>query len=126
VVRLAQILPRFVNEEENHSLMEELMDSKLEEMFHSFQNDKILGLDRWTIKLFLGLYETLGSGILRVVEGSKFVGQVLASFNNIFIAQIPKMNNPLNINDFILGSLCNYIYKLNVKVISLQLKPILS
>jgi hypothetical protein len=41
VVRLAQLFPRFVEEEDNRSLMEEVSEEELKEALHSFQKDKI-------------------------------------------------------------------------------------
>ena len=40
---------RFVEEEDNHSLMEEVTEEELKEALHSFQKDKSPGPDEWTI-----------------------------------------------------------------------------
>jgi hypothetical protein len=43
VVRMAQFFPRFVNEEENRALMEEVTEVELQEVLYSFQKNKIPG-----------------------------------------------------------------------------------
>jgi hypothetical protein len=57
---LAQLFPGFVEEEDNRSLMEEVSKEELKEALHSFQKEKILGLDGWPIEFFLGIYDVLG------------------------------------------------------------------
>jgi len=111
VVRLAQFFPRFVEMEDNRSLMAEISEEELKEALFSFQKDIILGSDGWTIEFFQELYDILGPNILKVVEDSQQSGNVLANFNSTFIALIPKSDNPLSLDDFQPISLCNCIYK---------------
>jgi hypothetical protein len=68
VVQMAQLFPRFVDEEDNRLLMEEVLEEELKEVLHSFQKDKIPGPDGWTIEFFLGLYDFLGHDMLKLVE----------------------------------------------------------
>jgi hypothetical protein len=51
---MAQLFPRFVDEEDNRLLMEEVSEEELKEVLHSFQKDKSPGPDGWTIEFFLG------------------------------------------------------------------------
>ena len=101
VIRVAQLFPRFVEEEDNLSLMEELKVT-----LHSFQKDKSPGLDGWTIEFFLGLYDLLGGDLLKVMEDTRLSGRLPTSFNSTFIALIPKVDNPSSLNDFRPISLC--------------------
>ena len=52
VIRLSQMFPRFVDEEENGVLMKEVSEEELKEVMGSFQKDKIPGPDGWTIDFF--------------------------------------------------------------------------
>ena len=53
VIRTAQLFPRFVEEDDNLSLMEEVTKGELKEVLQSFQKDKSPGPDGWTIEFFL-------------------------------------------------------------------------
>jgi len=68
----------------------------------------------------------LGNDILKVVEESRKNGHIHEPLNSAFIALIPKYDNPATFANFPLISLCNSIYKIISKVISLCLKYILS
>ena len=67
----------------------------------------------------------MGGDLLRVVEDTRISRRIPASFNSTFIALIPKVDNPVTLNDFRPISLCNYIYKVVTKVIAKRLKEIL-
>ena len=120
------MFPRFVDEEENRDLVKALTEEELKEVLGSFQKDKSLGPDGWTIDFFLGLFDILGRDLLQVVEDSRLAGWIPASFNSTFIALIPKSDNATSLNDFRPISLCNCVYKIISKVIALRLKTILS
>jgi hypothetical protein len=102
------------------------MEEELKEVLHSFQKDKIPGPDGWTIEFFIGLYELIGTNILRVVEESRLKGHMHAPFNSTFIALILKYDDPSSLDDFRPISLCNCIYKVISKIIARRIKAILS
>jgi hypothetical protein len=52
-------------------MFEEVFEEELKTILHSFQKDKILGPDGWTMEFFIGLYEVIGLDILAVVEESR-------------------------------------------------------
>lgn len=68
---MAQIFPRFVDEEDNILLMQEVIEEELKEVLHNFQKDKIPGPYGWIIKLFLGFYELLGHDLLKLFEETR-------------------------------------------------------
>jgi hypothetical protein len=68
VAQVAQFFPRFFDEADNRLLMEEFTEKELLEVLHSFQKDKILGPDGWTIDFSLGCYEVLGPNFLNMIE----------------------------------------------------------
>ena len=61
-----------------------------------------------------------------MVEDTRLTGRIPASFNLTFLALIPKVDNPLSLNDFRPISLYNCIYKVVSKFIARRLKGILS
>jgi hypothetical protein len=62
IVQMALLFPRFVEEEYNMTLMEEVSEEELKEVLHSFQKDKSPGPDGWTMDFFVGLYDLIGNG----------------------------------------------------------------
>ena len=118
IMQVAQVFPRFVGEEENNLLMEEVSEEELKVALQSFQKDKSPSPDGWTIEFFIDLYDLLGADILKVVEDTHLSGRIPACFNSTFIALIPKVDNPKSLHDFRPISLCNCIYKVITKVIA--------
>lgn len=126
VITVAQLFPRFVEEEGNRALMREVSEEELKKVLSSFQKDKSPGPDGWSIEFFLDLFEVLGNDLRQVVEDSRITGQIPTSFNSTFIALIPKSDNTLSLNEFRPISLCNCIYKVISTIIARRLKVILS
>jgi hypothetical protein len=52
IIHIASYFPRFVDEDENRLLMEEVTEDELKVVLHSFQKSKIPGPDGWTIEFF--------------------------------------------------------------------------
>ena len=120
------MFPRFVDEVGNRDLMKEVSEEELKMVMGSFQKDKSLGPNGWTIDFFLALFDILGLDLLQVIEDSRSSGWIPASFNTTFIALIPKSDNAKTLTDFRPISLCNCVYKIISKVIAVRLKAILS
>jgi hypothetical protein len=96
IVRISLYFPRFFEEEENRALMEEISKEEMKEVLHSFQKDKISGLDGWTVELFIGIYELIREDILRVVGETRIEGHMNSPFKATFIALIPKLDDPIS------------------------------
>ena len=61
-----------------------------------------------------------------MMEEIKGRGKMLGSLNSTFIALIPKFDITCNFGDFRPISLCNMLYKIVVKIITMRLNPFLS
>jgi hypothetical protein len=70
IVRMFGFFQIFVNEEDYKHLMEEVSEEELKEVLCSFQKNKSLGPNGWTIEFFLGFYDLIWKDILQVVEES--------------------------------------------------------
>lgn len=60
IVRVAGYFPRFVMEDDNRMLMEEIEEVELGRVLQSFQKDKSPGPDGWPIEFYLGFYDLIG------------------------------------------------------------------
>jgi len=60
-----------------------------------------------------------------VEEESRLEGMVLSSFNTMFIALIPEVDQLHTFDDFRPISLCNCIDKVIVKLLAIRIKPII-
>jgi hypothetical protein len=119
------MFPRFLEEEDNITLMEEVTEDELKGILHNFQKDKSPGPDGWSMDFFVGIFDLIGKDILKVVEESRLNGFIHAPLNETFIPLIPKKNDPQTMEDCVPISLCNCIYKVITKIISRRLKAFL-
>eukprot|EP00253_Pinus_taeda_P023384 PITA_23384 len=126
IIRTAQCFPRYVEDEEAESLMNEVSKEEVESVIKSMEKDKSPGPDGWTIELFQHFFEQIGSELTEVVEEYRKKGEVDNPFNATFIALIPKKENLDTFEDYKPISLCNCIYKIIAKLIAVRIKPILS
>ena len=55
VIRIAQVFPAFVDEDDNLALMEEVSAGDLKALLQSFQKDKSPRPDGWRIEFFLDI-----------------------------------------------------------------------
>ena len=126
VIRVAQLFPRFIEEEENDAIMTPNSKQEIEDILKGMQRDKSPGLDGWTVEFFLHFFDVIGDELVAVVEESRVTGQVFPPFNSTFLALIPKSDHPSSFADFRPISLCTCVYKIITKVIASRLKPFLS
>jgi len=93
-IQVAQPFPRFVEDEDNRALMEEVFEDELKVVLSSFKKDKSMGPDGWVVEFFSFVFDTISKYLLRVDNDSRRDGRVLPAFNSTFIALIPKVDNP--------------------------------
>jgi hypothetical protein len=125
IIRVASLFPCFLDQEKNQHLTFEVIKKELEGVLHSFAKDKSLRLDELPVEYFLGCFDFIWDDLLKIVEYSKIAKQILAPFNSTFISLIPKSNNPCSFEQLRPISLCNAIYKIISKIISLHLNDTL-
>ena len=82
-------------------------------------------MDGIPVEVYRSLFDILGEDLLRIVEDSWKSGKIPAVFNSTFIALIPKVDHPNSFEEFRPISLCNYIYKVIGKIISIRIKKVL-
>jgi hypothetical protein len=127
ILQSISLFNRSLLDEQNDSLNVHVSEEELTKVINSFQSDKSLGLNGWTIEFFEGFFKEIGEYLSLVVEEPRSMGKVFCPFNSTFIANIPKTNNPLSFDSYKSISLCRCVYKTVPKLYSLNmLEPILS
>jgi hypothetical protein len=71
IIQMTAYFSKFVNDEHNRVLYEEVAVEELKEVLHSFEKGKILGPNEWPIEFYIGFYETLGNDLLQVIKESR-------------------------------------------------------
>lgn len=86
---------------------------------------KALGLDGFTTSFFQKNWATLGTEVCNGVLSILNSGIMNDDLNFTYITLIPKIKNPISLNEFRPISLCNVLYKIVSKVLANRLKTIL-
>ena len=114
-----------ISHEEAPSLIQLVSLSEVESALNSFKKDRSPGPDAWPAKFYLHFFDLLGNELLSAVDYARVSGCIPSSLNSTFLALIPKKENRFTFVDFRPISLCNLLYKLISKVISMRLKHFL-
>lgn len=107
IIRITQFFPSFFEGEESEALMVGISENELKGVLHSFQKDKISGLDKWLIEFYLDFFEIIGRDLLRVVEESRVTGYIHSTINSTLISLTPKTDLPLSFDEYKTISLYN-------------------
>lgn len=118
VIRVAQLFPRFVDQENSMELNREVTLGELETTLKWFKSDKSPRPDRLLVEFYIAFFEIHGDDLLKVIEECRTIGCMHGAINSTFITLIPKTGNPTSFDDFHHISLCNCIYKIIEKVIA--------
>lgn len=64
IIKVACLFPRFVHQEAEENLLLPVTMGELEGTLKWFKNDKIPGLDGWSIEFYLAFFDMLGNDLL--------------------------------------------------------------
>ena len=115
-----------VQTEDFELLLKLVSVDEIKNVLKLFQRDKSPGPDGWTVEFFSYFFDLVSVDLVQMVEESRMFGNIPGCLNSTFLALIPKENSPTSFGDYRPISLCNLYYKLISKIISNQIKPILS
>ena len=121
----AGFFPLSVTEDDNVELMKPVLLQDLKHILSISKNDKSSGLDGIAVEVYISLFDVLGADLLRVIELSRISGKIPTVFNSTFLALIPNIDHPLSFEDFRPISLCNFVYKIIGKIISIRIINVL-
>jgi len=125
-LRTIQLYPRVFNDEDCRSLGRPVTLQEIEKILKVCAKEKSPGPDGWTVEFYLGFWDILGPEILRLTEEIRSGGYISGALNSTFIALIPKASKPQTFDEYRPISLCNFLYKINSKIIAERIKPYLA
>ena len=87
--------------------------------------DKAPGPDGFSASFFHSNWSTIGPSLISEIQAFFRTGRLPSATNNTHVRLIPKLTGAKLISDFRPIALCNIVYKVITKIISLRLKPTL-
>ena len=117
--------PTSISDEENKDLMIHVTLVEIQSVLALSKNDKSLGPDGISVEFYRTLFDVIGLDLLRVVDDSQKCGKIPVVFNSTLIDLIPKIDIPKSFEYFRPISLCNFIYKIIGKIISIHIRKVL-
>jgi len=125
-VRLYNVAFSSVSGEENKMLVEDISEEEVKFAIWSCESSKSPGLDGFNFGFLKFCWEIFRKDVLKAVNEFANRGSWPTGSNASFICLVPKIDNPQQLSDFRPISLVGCLYKIVSKVLSLQLKKVMS
>ncbi|KAL2938063.1 hypothetical protein RDABS01_021512 [Bienertia sinuspersici] len=116
---------KIVTEEQAQNLMRPFSKEDVKSSLFSIDGGKSPGPDGFNSSFFKMSWPMLGDEICAAVLEFFQTGKLLREINNTNITLIPKVSNPMCVNDFRPIACCNTIYKIISRMLCSRLKEIL-
>ena len=68
ILEVSWFFPRMITEQMNEELTKEISEEEIRYTLHSFQKEKIPGIDDFTLEFYLVFYDMMKNDILEVVR----------------------------------------------------------
>lgn len=92
----------------------------------NYENEKAPGPDVFTLKFIKNYWDLMKDDIMRFVKYFENSGSIARGCSSYFITLIPKIKDPLTLNDYRTFSLIGCLYKIIAIVMANQLKRVIS
>lgn len=103
----------------------EFSNDEIKSAAFSIASNKSPGPDGIPGAVFQKLWTPMAKDVLDGVRSFFNNGNILKEWNHTFITLIPKISNPVEVGDFRPISLCNVVYKIVSKCLTIRLRSIL-
>ena len=118
-------IPKLITEEMNALLSQEFMDWEVQIALKQMTLLKAPGPDGMPPLFYQNYWSLVGCDVTKIIFSYLNTATLPHPLNHTFITLIPKIKNPLTVNDFRPISLCKVLYKKIPKVLPNSLKKIL-
>ncbi|GJW33973.1 putative RNA-directed DNA polymerase [Tanacetum coccineum] len=109
----------------NH-MVREVTDQEIRKAMFSIGDNKAPGPDGYSAAFFKEAWNIVGTDVTKAIKEFFTNGVLLKELNHTIIALIPKVNNPMRINDYRPISCCNVLFKCISSIISNRMKGALN
>lgn len=119
-------LPHVVSEECNAYLTREVTAAEVRASVFSIGPSRAPGLDGSTASFYQTYWDIVGPAVTEEVQHFFTTGEFSTDLNHTNLVLIPKITNPITMKDLRPIALCNVMYKIISKILSLRLKTVLN
>ncbi|GJT29391.1 hypothetical protein Tco_0909666 [Tanacetum coccineum] len=109
----------------NH-MVRDVTDKEIREAIFSMGDNKAPGPDGYSAAFFKEAWDIIAGDVTKAIKEFFINGVLLKELNHTIIALIPKVTNPIRINDYRPISCCNVLFKCISRIISNRMKESLS
>jgi len=102
------------------------INEEIDQIIKSLPNDKLPGPDGFTNEFLKASWEVIKEDMHSLCQSFFSTEVCLNSINNSFITLIPKVQQPLSVNDYRPISLLNISIKLITKILANRLQPVIT
>ncbi|GJX13942.1 RNA-directed DNA polymerase, eukaryota, reverse transcriptase zinc-binding domain protein [Tanacetum coccineum] len=107
-------------------LIKTVTDLEIKEALFSIKDNRASEPDGYTSKFFKTAWSVVGNDVCYAIKEFFTSGRMLVEINSTLISLIPKVSSPAKVTDYRLISCCNVVYKTISKVITINIKLVLS
>lgn len=115
------IIQRLMTSEINNQQIKLVMEEGIEMVLNDMNPDKASGPNGFLTFFFQIFCDHIKDEVVHAVQHFFSSGMLSNFWNRIYIASIPKKENPSHLNDFWPINLLNFIYKIVAKILVKQL-----
>jgi len=114
-----------INQQQNEYLVERFHEKEIRDAVWEFGSDKCPRLDGLNFKFIKEFWDVIKPDLFHFLDEFYVNGQFPKGTNALFIALIPKVQDPQNLNQYRPISLIGSIYKIVAKLLARRLKKTL-
>ena len=119
-------IPVTITEQINKELTKKVDENEIKSAFFSMDPNKAPGSDGMSPLFFQKFWSIIKKDLVNAIQGFFHHSVILKAINHTVISLIPKIDCPIEINQYRPISLCQVVYKALAKILANRLKPFLS
>ena len=121
--RINQLITKRLTNEQSVSMVQEVSNNDIKDMFMGLNPHKAPGPDGYNAKFFQKAW--LGHEVTAAIRNFFKSGKLLSRANATIVALVPKVPNPSKVGDYRPISCCNVVYKCIAKILARRLQSAL-
>lgn len=123
--KLISTLFKKLTPDQNHMIESNISLEEIKQAVWNCGSEKAPGPDGFTMKFFKDKWDFVKGDLARLVKHFEMFGRLEKGCNSSFIVLIPKISDPLHLNEFRPISLIGCLYKIIAKILATRLKSVI-